>query len=142
MITAYTGGTFDVCHVGHVHFLKECKKYCDKLVVSLNTDEFIKEYKGKKPVFSYESREQHLLDTGYVDDVIPNSGGADSKPSIELVNPNIIIIGSDWSRKDYYKQMGFSQDWLDMRDIALMYIPYYRYISTSLIKEKCLEYHS
>lgn len=137
MIIGYTGGTFDVCHVGHVNFLKECKKYCDHLVVSLNTDEFIEFYKGKKPVFSFDDREQHLLDTGYVNLVIPNIGGADSKPAIEEVMPNIILIGSDWAKKDYYKQMEFTQDWLDDRDIVLAYIPYYKYISTTKIKEAC-----
>lgn len=139
MITGYTGGTFDILHVGHVNFLKECKKYCDKLYVSLNTDEFIESYKGKKPVFSYNDREQHLYDTGYVDEVIPNQKGADSKPAIMAVDPSIILIGSDWAVKDYYKQMGFDQEWLNQMDIALAYIPYYQHISTTKIKEACLE---
>jgi glycerol-3-phosphate cytidylyltransferase len=139
MIIGYTGGTFDVCHVGHVNFLKECKKYCERLFVSLNTDEFIEAYKGKPPVFSYMDREQHLYDTGYVDEVIPNDGGADSKPAIMAVDPHIILIGSDWAVKDYYKQMGFDQEWLNQMDITLAYIPYYQHISTTKIKEACLK---
>ncbi len=131
----YSGGTFDILHVGHINFLKECNRYVDQLVISLNTDEFIKKYKGKSPVFSYADREMHLMDSGYVADVVPNVGGEDSRPTIEEVTPDVVIIGSDWARRDYYKQMGFTQDWLDERNIALMYIPYYKHISSSMIKE-------
>jgi hypothetical protein len=48
--------------------------------------------------------------------------------------PNIIVIGSDWARKDYYKQMQFDQDWLDEYDFGLAYIPYTKGISTTRIK--------
>lgn len=70
----------------------------------------------------------------YVDRVIPNFGGANSKPSIELIQPDIIVIGSDWARKDYYAQMQFDQDWLDERGIALCYIPYTDGISSTKVK--------
>ena len=43
----YTGGTFDVFHYGHMNFLRQCSKIADRVVVSLNTDEFIEYYKGK-----------------------------------------------------------------------------------------------
>jgi cytidyltransferase-like protein len=42
--TLYTGGSFDVYHYGHMNFLNKCRSLADKIVVSLNTDEFIKEY--------------------------------------------------------------------------------------------------
>lgn len=87
-------------------------------------------------MFSYEERKQHLLDSGLVNDVIPNSGDEDSKPAIERVNPNIILIASDWARKDYYKQMSFTQDWLDDKGIVLAYIPYYKHISSTAIRER------
>lgn len=132
----YTGGTFDVLHCGHINFLKECKRHCDYLVVSLNTDDFILSYKKKKPVFNYCERERMLLDLEEVDGVIPNSGGEDSRPAIEIVNPEIILIASDWARKDYYKQMGFTQEWLDEKRISLCYIPYYPNISTSEIRRR------
>lgn len=136
MITGYSGGSFDALHIGHIHFLKKCRKYCNRLTIALNRDEFIERYKGKKLMFSYEERKQHLLDSGLVNDVIPNSGDEDSKPAIERANPNIILIGSDWAVKDYYKQMSFTQDWLDDRGIVLAYIPYYKHISSTSIRER------
>jgi glycerol-3-phosphate cytidylyltransferase-like family protein len=85
---------------------------------------------------SYAEREEVLLGLRSVDRVIPNVGGADSRISIELVGPDLIVIGSDWARKDYYAQMQFSQDWLDERKIGLCYIPYTEGISTTELKRR------
>jgi glycerol-3-phosphate cytidylyltransferase len=132
----YTGGTFDLFHSGHVNFLRQCKEIGDYVVVSLNTDEFIYRYKGEYPIISYEQRREVLLSCKYVDEVIPNNEGEDSKPSILSVNPKFIVIGSDWAKKDYYKQMNFTQQWLDSKEYILIYIPYTENISTSDIKKK------
>lgn len=138
-LVVYTGGTFDLFHAGHVQFLKCCKEMAGKrgqVWVSLNTDEFIQAYKGKLPVISYSEREAVLLACRYVDMVIPNMGGADSKPAIEMVSPDLVVIGSDWARRDYYKQMQFDQDWLDAHGISLAYVPYTDGISSTAIKAR------
>ena len=129
----YTGGTFDLFHSGHVNLLRRCSELGD-VVVSLNTDEFIEGYKGKPPVLSYQEREAVLKSCKYVDQVVPNVGGGDSKIAIELVQPDYIAIGSDWAKKNYYEQMGFDQDWLDARGIGLVYIPYTKGVSSTNIK--------
>jgi glycerol-3-phosphate cytidylyltransferase len=132
----YTGGTFDLFHAGHVNFLRQCKRLAEKVIVSLNTDEFIEQYKSKLPIISYNDRKEILLSCKYVDEVVENSNGEDSKPTIVEVKPDIIAIGDDWAKKDYYKQMNFTQEWLDDRDILLVYIPYKQGISTTEIKAR------
>ena len=132
-LTIYTGGTFDLLHSGHVNFLTRCADL-GSVTVALNTDEFIEAYKGKPSVMTYAEREAVLMGLKAVYDVVPNAGGADSRISIDSVSPDIVAIGSDWARRDYYKQMMFSQDWLDERGIALLYIPYTAGISTTNIK--------
>lgn len=134
-LTVYTGGTFDLFHANHVKFLKRCAEL-GSVTVSLNTDEFIQQYKGKPPVISYEERAAVLLGCRYVSAVVSNLGGADSRPAIELVSPDLIVIGSDWARRDYYAQMGFDQDWLDERGIGMCYVPYGKGVSTTQIKER------
>ena len=136
MKKVYTGGTFDLFHRGHVNFLKQCKEIGDYIVVSLNTDDFIYRYKGKYPIMNYEERRDVLLGCRYVDEVIPNIDGEDSKPAILTIKPKFVIIGSDWAKKDYYGQMNFTQQWLDDNGIILVYLPYTENISTTLIKEK------
>jgi glycerol-3-phosphate cytidylyltransferase len=131
----YTGGTFDLFHAGHANFLARCAEL-GSVTVALNTDEFIKEYKSKAPVMSYQERLEVLASCRYVDNIIPNEGGADSKPSILRAKPDIVAIGSDWARRDYYYQMAFDQDWLDEQNISLLYIPYTSGISTTELKRR------
>ena len=134
-LRVYTGGTFDLVHSGHVNFLRACAEI-GTVTIALNTDEFIAEYKGKPPIMNYYERYNVLTELKCVDRVVPNIGGTDSKLAIEEVMPNVIAIGSDWARKDYYKQMGFTQDWLDDLDISLLYIPYTPGISTTELKRR------
>jgi glycerol-3-phosphate cytidylyltransferase len=132
----YTGGTFDLFHHGHVCFLAKCKEMAGNgsVVVSLNSDKFVEFYKKKKPVCSYEERKSVLSACRYVDEVVMNIGEADGKPAILMTSPDIVVVGSDWARKDYYKQMMFDQDWLDSQGIGLAYIPYTRGISSTRIR--------
>ncbi len=134
-LKVYTGGTFDLVHSGHVNFLRRCAEI-GTVTVALNTDEFIQSYKGKPPVMSFHERYEVLSELRCVTEVIPNYGGADSKPAILEAEPDVIAIGSDWARRDYYKQMGFDQEWLDTWSISLMYIPYTKGISTTELKRR------
>ena len=106
--------------------------------MSLNTDAFIEAYKGKPPVMSFDERKEVLLGCRDVDRVISNIGGADSKPAIELVMPDFIVIGDDWAKKDYYAQMQFTRKWLDDLEIQLVYVPYTPGISTTDLKKRIL----
>lgn len=134
-LKVYTGGTFDLYHSGHSSFLRQCAEL-GQVTVALNTDEFVETYKGKAPVMTFEERREVLLSCRYVTDVVPNIGHEDSRVAIQMVQPNIIAVGSDWARRDYYKQMSFTQDWLDERNIWLCYIPYTEGISTTEIKKR------
>jgi glycerol-3-phosphate cytidylyltransferase len=134
-LKVYTGGTFDLFHAGHVNLLRKCKEL-GRVIVALNADDFILGYKGRTPVCSFEERAEVLWACRYVDEVVENIGGADSKVTIDEVEPDIIAIGTDWARKDYYLQMGFDQDYLDDKEISLIYIPYTWSISTTQLKAR------
>lgn len=139
MSIVYTGGTFDLFHSGHVNLLKRCREIAGdggKVVVSLNLDDFVFKFKNKYPVCTYQEREAVLLGSKYVDVVVPNIGGQDSKIAIDSINPNYIVVGSDWAKKDYYAQMQFTQEWLDARGIGLVYIPYTDSVSSTDIKNR------
>lgn len=129
----YTGGTFDLFHAGHANFLRQCALLGD-VVVSLNTDDFIQAYKGHPPVMKFPERKKVLEACKYVHAVVPNIGGADSKITILLVNPNIIAIDTGWAVLDYYKQMGFTQEWIDENGFVLVYLPRTQAISSTEIR--------
>lgn len=85
---------------------------------------------------SFDERAEVLMACRYVDRVVPNVGGADSTLTLDIVQPDLIVIGSDWARRDYYDQMNFTQSWLDKRGIGLCYIPYTEGISSTAIKKR------
>lgn len=136
----YTGGTFDLFHSGHVRLLERCKKEAgdSDLVVSVNPDEFCSQYK-EPPICSLSERMEVVSSCKWVDKVIVNSGGADSRPAIIEAKADLVIVGSDWQSKDYYKQMGFTQEWLDEHNIGVMFVPYTEEISTTIIKSRILD---
>ena len=138
MSIVYTGGTFDLFHSGHVNFLRRCRDIAGDqgtVVVGVNSDEFIMRYKKKAPIQTLEERMAVLGACRFVDRVIVNVGEEDAKPVLLTVNPNYVVIGSDWARKDYYAQMKFTQDWLDQKNIGLIYIPYTKGISSTQIRD-------
>lgn len=141
MSTVYTGGTFDMFHAGHAALLGECRKLAGpdgQVVVALNTDAFVASYKGRAPICTYREREAVLRACRHVDEVVQNRAGADSRPTIEAVRPDIIAIGTDWAGRDYYIQMAFDQEWLDARGITLVYVAhaYSTTLSSSDIKTR------
>ena len=138
-MTIYTAGTFDLLHFGHINLLKQCRKIAGpkgRVIVALNPDEFVEKYKKVRPVMSFVERKRMLEEISYVDQVIANEGGEDAKVSIEKAKPDMIVIGSDRAKKDYYKQMNFTQEWLDEHGIMLCYVPYTWEISTTDIKKR------
>lgn len=128
-------GTFDVPHMGHAAFLKQCESFTHRIIVGLNTDQFVEEYRGKPPIFSYLERQALIESLGYV--VFENKSAG--KELIMSVSPDIIAIGSDWARKDYYAQIGVDQDFLDDMGITLVYIPYTAGISSTQLKARLRE---
>lgn len=135
---ALTIGTFDVLHWGHLDFLEKCREVCgyDSLLVGVNTDEFVTKFKDK-PVMNQDERFYALERHGFRV-VFNNSSG---RKLIEKAKPEMLIVGSDWARKDYLKQIDVTQDQLDKKGIILVYIPYIqtRPISTSEIKRRILD---
>lgn len=121
----YTGGTFDLIHPGHVHLLSECRRLAgaDGTVwVALNRDAFIQRYKQREPIMRFDDRKTVLESIRYVDHVIPNFDDEDSRTAIELVKPNVIVVGEDWKTRDYHAQMGFDAAWLEARQITIEYV--------------------
>ena len=125
----YNGGTYDLLHTGHLYVLRECARLAGpdgEVVIALNTDEFVDAFKGHRPVQPYLERSEVLTASRYVDRVIPNVGGQDSRPALEAVMPDILLAGADWWSSDdsrYLAQMGLARDWLTERGIELRYCP-------------------
>jgi cytidyltransferase-like protein len=62
-------GGFDPIHSGHIEYFKAAKKHGDKLVVALNSDQWLENKKGKF-FMPFNERKAIIESIGFVDDVI------------------------------------------------------------------------
>lgn len=134
-----TIGTFDLLHPGHIALLERCVELGGdraQVYVGVNTDDFIKRYKGSYPIMSLVERLEMLRSVRWVDEVLINKGNEDCRVLIDEVKPDLLVVGSDWVGKDYLKQTGLTREYLERRNVALVFLPYTAGISTTTIKAR------
>jgi rfaE bifunctional protein nucleotidyltransferase chain/domain len=130
----FTNGCFDIIHAGHVHYLQECKKLGDILIVGINSDESIKKIKGdKRPIVPLEMRGFVLSQIQGVDYVIPFE---EETPInlIKVIRPDILVKGGDWPVE---KIVG--KDFVEEYGGKVLTIPFRYKISTTQIIEEILK---
>lgn len=91
----YTQGTFDMFHVGHLNIINNAKAQCEYLVVGVNSDLLVQEYKNKTPVINQNDRSRIISNIKAVDEVVI-SETLDKEKQLELIGFDAIFIGDDW----------------------------------------------
>lgn len=89
------GGCFDILHIGHLRFLKSAAAQGKTLIVALESDEFIKKTKKRKPFHSQAHRAEVLAALEMVDWVILlplMQNYADYFDLVKKVRPQVIAI--------------------------------------------------
>jgi rfaE bifunctional protein nucleotidyltransferase chain/domain len=96
-IVVATSGGFDPLHIGHVRLIQEAKKLGDKLVVIVNSDEWLKRKKGF--VFmKLDDRIELIMALKGVDDVMVWDDGTPTvSGALKKLKPNIFAKGGDRS---------------------------------------------
>ncbi len=89
------GGCFDILHIGHIKFLEQAKKAGDFLFVLLESDESVRNLKGKeRPVNNQKDRAEFLSSLRHVDYIISLTKILKDKDYDDLVagiKPNLIV---------------------------------------------------
>ena len=96
--TIITYGTFDMFHIGHLRLLQRLKRFGDKLIVGVSTDEF-NDIKKKKTLIPFEQRKEIVANIKCVDNVIPEESWEQKVDDIQKYNVDIFAIGDDWKGK-------------------------------------------
>ena len=104
-----TFSAFDLCHAGHMIMLRDCKKYCDHLIVGLQTDPSLDnhingEYRGKlkpKPIMTLPERKIILESVKYVDEIVLYDTEEDLYNLVKTLKFDVRILGMDWKGKKY-----------------------------------------
>ncbi|SRR6266404_1035706 len=92
------GGCFDIIHFGHIQFLQKAKEAGDYLIVALEPDERIINYKKRTPIHTQQERAHNLLALRSVDQVImlPLLNGFDDYLALVAdIKPHIIAISAN-----------------------------------------------
>lgn len=91
-------GTFDLLHMGHIHYLKEAKKLGDTLVVVIATDATVRKLKHD-PITPQEIRVNLIKELKMVDEAYLGHEG-DMYSIVEEIKPDIIALGFDQIHDD------------------------------------------
>ena len=120
-------GTFELFHIGHINLLRRAKARCERLIVCLGSDEFIKKRKKHETVIKFRDRRRIIESIKYVDETGSQPFSLRKKEEVKKYNPDVIFVGDDWKNKDWDgAKLG----------IPVIYLPYTKRISTTIIKKK------
>jgi len=93
-------GCFDLLHVGHVRYLHAAKQLGGRLVVAVNSDDSVRELKGKgRPLMPAEERAEILAALADVDAIVifPER---DVRALIREIRPDVQAKGTDYTAEN------------------------------------------
>ena len=133
----YTCGVFDLLHVGHLNLLERCKAMCDKLIVGVCDDAYVREIKHKEPVISASDRVRMLKALKVVDDaqLVDIEETDDKLLAQKRFGFDVLFSGDDWKGSARYQKT--EMDFAPL-GVSIEYLPYTQCVSTSQLKEKVL----
>ena len=137
-IIGYTVGVFDLFHIGHLNLIKKAKKNCDYLIVGVNSDKLVMQYKNKIPVIPEKERLEIIKSLKYVDEaVLINT--RDKLDAFKKYNFNKIFVGDDWKNHPSYND---AIKILKPYGVEFTFFPYTKTTSSTLIKNVLLDLYN
>jgi glycerol-3-phosphate cytidylyltransferase len=96
-----TFGAFELLHYGHVNLIKQAKSQCEKLLVCVSDDEYIRRKKLHEPVVLFNLRIQMVSALRYVDGTFCQSLDFGKSDIVDLFQPDVIFVGNDWTPETF-----------------------------------------
>lgn len=119
-------------HIGHLNVIRNAKAQCERLIVSVSTDELVEKEKHKTPVIPYEERHQIVEAIKYVDCVVPQ----ENKNKFEAWKKygfDAMFVGSDWKGTPQWNEY---ERQLAEVGVDIVYLPHTDGISSTMLTEK------
>ncbi len=126
----YVPGVFDLFHIGHLNLIRNCKKYCEYLIVGVLSDELAEFYKGKRPFIPYEER---IAIIGALSDV-------DQAVRVDFSNTDKIDAWKQLKYDVHFSGDDHLHDWQEEKirlqelGAAMEFLPYTKSTSSSQIR--------
>lgn len=135
-VIGFTAGTFDMFHIGHLNLLRNAKKMCDYLIVGVNSDDLVQEYKGKKVIVPWAERKAIVEAIRYVDEVIEITS-LDKKISWFAKHYDMLFIGDDWKGNPRWER---TAEEMKLYGVETVFLPHTIGTTSTLLREKLLFY--
>ena len=102
MTRVYVDMVADLFHYGHANFLRQAKQFGDHLIVGIDSDEVVKEYK-RTPILTMRERVDTVSSCRYVDEVISDAPLVVDLKWLNKHRIDLVVHGDDFS--EHMKQL-------------------------------------
>jgi len=93
---ASLNGSFDLLHAGHLHIIAEAAKQADVLIMALNSDRSIQQYKNPyRPIITLEYRLEMIAALEFVD-YVTWFDETDPRKILTIIKPDIHVNGAEY----------------------------------------------
>ncbi len=126
----YTQGVFDMFHIGHLAIINRAADMCEKLIVGVNSDALVQEYKNKTPVIGEEDRAEIVrnLKKVYTAEIVST---LDKLELWNKYNFDAVFIGDDWKGNERWLQ---TEKVLAEVGVQVVYLPHTEGISSTTLR--------
>ena len=127
----YTQGVYDMFHIGHLNLLNNARDLCEHLIVGVNSDELVTQYKHKLPVIPEEERRLIVANIKAVDacEIVDT---LDKVENYKRFHYDTVFIGDDWKGNARWTQ---TEKDLAPYGVDVVYLPHTKGVcSTDLRK--------
>jgi rfaE bifunctional protein nucleotidyltransferase chain/domain len=127
----FTNGCFDILHIGHVRYLGAARKLGDVLIVAINSDNAVRELKGRgRPVVGERERAEMLSSLRAVDYVTVFES-LSPRALISTLLPDVLVKGGDYALDQIH-----GREEVEAAGGSVVALPYIDGASTTKIIEK------
>ena len=130
----YTQGVYDMFHVGHLNLINRAKEHCEVLIVGVNSDRLVNEYKHKMPVIPEKERLYIVSNIKAVDQAVI-ADTLDKVSAYKELHFDAVFIGDDWKGSARWEK---TETDLGALGVDVVYLPHTPDVSSSglrMIKE-------
>lgn len=126
----YTQGVYDMFHIGHLNILNRAKEQCEYLIVGVNSDRLVEEYKHKRTVIKQCDRATIVENIKAVDKCVI----VDTLDKVKILQEyhfEAIFIGDDWQGNPRWVN---TKEELRALGVDVVFLPYTEGVSSSALR--------
>jgi glycerol-3-phosphate cytidylyltransferase len=125
-------GAFEILNYGHIRAFKFAKAQGDYLIVALNTNELIADYKSRQAVMPWVQKKRIIESIRYVDKVVPAKEFSPLR-LLKQHHVDVYVLTREWEHTKAV-EMAFMKD----KGGRVCFSRRFKGVSTTAVKEKLL----